>query len=74
MEEVKVVHIPTHDPQYSLDPNSSQSLLTGDVSYRKVVGKLLFLNLSYVQKLQIIHWNAVKRIFKYLKGTLHYLI
>jgi hypothetical protein len=85
MEETKVLHIPT-DPQHSLDPNLSGSLEAGEVPYREAVGSLLYLsqitrpditfavNLvsRYLEKPLTIHWNAVKRIFKYLKGTFNY--
>lgn len=85
MEEANVLHIPT-DPQHSLDPNLSGSLEAGEVPYRESVGSLLYLsqitrpditfavNLvsRYLEKPLTIHWNAVKRIFKYLKGTFNY--
>jgi len=85
MEETKVLHIPT-DPQHSLDPNLLGSLEAGEVPYREAVGSLLYLsqitrpditfavNLvsRYLEKPLTIHWNAVKRIFKYLKGTFNY--
>jgi len=85
MEEANVLHIPA-DPQHSLDPNLSGSLEAGEVPYRESVGSLLYLsqitrpditfavNLvsRYLEKPLTIHWNAVKRIFKYLKGTFNY--
>jgi len=85
MEEVNVLHIST-DPQHSLDPNLSESLKAGEVPYRESVGSFLYLsqitrpdinfavNLvsRYLEKPLTIHWNMVKCIFKYLKGTLNY--
>lgn len=85
MEEANVLHIPT-DPPLSLDPNLSESLEAGEVPYRESVGSLLYLsqitrpditfavNLvsRYLEKPLTIHWNAVKRIFKYLRGTFNY--
>ena len=74
------------DPQHSLDPNLSESTQAGEVPYRESVGSLLYLsqitrpNITfavnlvsrYLEKPLIIHWNAVKRILKYLKGTFNY--
>ncbi|KAL4091127.1 hypothetical protein QTP88_025865 [Uroleucon formosanum] len=61
MEEVNVLHIPT-DPQHSLNPNLSGPLEAEEVPYRE----------SAEKKSLTIHWNAVKGIFKYLKGTFNY--
>ncbi|XP_050547809.1 uncharacterized protein LOC126909428 [Daktulosphaira vitifoliae] len=74
------------DPQHSLDVNLSESLQAGEVTHRKAVGSLLYLSQitrtditfavnfvsHYLEKPLIIHWNAVKRILKYLKGTYNY--
>jgi hypothetical protein len=83
--EANALCIPA-DPQHSLDPNLSESTQAGEVPYRESVGSLLYLsqitrpditfavNLvsRYLEKPLIIHWNAVKRILKYLKGTFNY--
>jgi len=64
----------------------SGSLEAGEVPYRESVGSLLYLikitipditfavNLvsRYLEKPLTIHWNVMKRIFKYLKGTFNY--
>lgn len=87
MESANIVHIPT-DPQHTLDSNmsKSESSPAEGVPYREAVGSLLYLsqitrpditfavNLvsRYLENPQKIHWNAVKRIFKYLKSTSNY--
>jgi transposase InsO family protein len=85
MEGANVVHIPT-DPQHSLDTTALESTPVEGVPYREAVGSLLYLsqitrpditfavNLvsRYLEKPKKVHWNAVKRIFKYLKSTPNY--
>lgn len=87
MESANVVYIPT-DPQHTLDLTELEMVSTQveGVPYREVVGSLQYLsqitrpditfavNLfsHYFEKPQKVHWNAVKRIFKYLKSTPNY--
>lgn len=87
MESANVVHIPT-DPQHILDSTmlKTESIQAEGVPYREAVGSLLYLsqitrpNITfavnlvsrYLEKPQKVHWNAVKRIFKYLKSSLNY--
>ena len=85
MEFANPVQVPA-DPQHSLDPNVSESPLAEGVPYREAVGTLLYLSQvtrpdityavnvvsQYLEKPHNIHWNAVKRIFKYLKCTIHF--
>jgi len=83
MESSNVVNIPT-DLQHTLGSTVSdtESTQVEGVPYREAVGSLLYLsqitrpditfavNLvsRYLEKPQKVHWNTLKRIFRYLKS------
>ena len=83
--EANPVQIPA-DPQHSLDDKQQNTNLISKVPYREAVGSLLYLsqitrpditfsvNLvsRYIEDPKEQHWTAVKRIFKYLKGTINF--
>lgn len=85
MTDANPVQIPA-DPQHSLDDKKQITNLTSKVPYREAVGSLLYLsqitrpditfsvNLvsRYIEDPKEQHWAAVKRIFKYLKGTINF--
>lgn len=84
-ENVKPVSIPA-DPNAILTPVDSDEIAIENVPFREAVGSLMFLaivsrpdlayalnNVSkFLNKHNESHWQAVKRIIKYLSGTLDY--
>lgn len=66
--------------------DSREERKTTDVPYKEAIGSLLFLATvtrpdiayalnaasQYAESPRKVHWNAVKRILKYLKGTITY--
>ncbi|KAL4105052.1 hypothetical protein QTP88_020327 [Uroleucon formosanum] len=74
MTEANPVQIPA-DPQHLLDDKQQNTNLTSKAPYREAVGTLLYLiNLvsRYIEDPKEQHWTAVKRILKYLKGTINF--
>lgn len=87
MEDANPVTIPA-DPHQELSPSahSTKEEETTTAPYREAIGSLMYLcvatrpditfavNLTsrHLEKPTKIHWNAVKRILKYLKGTVGY--
>jgi hypothetical protein len=86
MSEANPVKIPA-DPQNSLDNKQQITNLTSKVLYREVVRSLLYLSQitrtditffskssvsRYIGDLEEQYWAAVKRILKYLKGTINF--
>jgi len=81
MCDAQVVNVPA-DPHVILEKALSDNELH-DIPYREAVGSLLFVSLvsrpdityavglvsRYLEKHNNTHWQAVKRIFRYLKGT-----
>ena len=81
MNDAKTLSVPA-DPHVSLTKASDDDE-THDVPYREAVGSLLFVSMvsrpditfavglvsRYLEKHNNSHWQAVKRIFRYLKGT-----
>lgn len=82
MKNANSVSIPA-DPQTVLIPNEDNEKIFSTMPYREAVGSLLFLATvsrpdicfavstvsRHVNNPSQMHWQAVKRIFKYLKGT-----
>jgi len=80
MENCKPVNTPMALGQNLEEPDQ----VPIDVPYRQAIGSLLYLALStrpditfavvclskYTAEPRKIHWNAIKRIFRYLKGTI----
>jgi hypothetical protein len=66
-------------------PNEEESRKMLGVPYREAIGKLMYLSVrsrpdiavsvgilaKHVQNPRPIHWEAVKRVFRYLKGTVN---
>lgn len=84
MENTNAVAIPADRGQmYSEMGNDSKII---NAPYRQAVGSLLYLSVAtrpditfsvhnasqHLEKPEKMHWNAVKRILKYLKGTISY--
>lgn len=83
MNDAKEVAVPA-DPHASLQPVGNNVQLKCNVPYRETVGSLMFLAsvsrpdiafaVSYVSRFLNgygnSHWQAIKRILRYLKGTL----
>lgn len=81
-EDSNPVSVPA-DPNSSLSKDLGKPI--ENIPYREAVGSLMFLAIvsrpdimysiglvsRYLQNPTTAHWNAVKRIFKYLKGTLN---
>lgn len=75
------------DPNVTLSivPDPSESTVPLDVPYKEVIGCLMFISLltrpdityavnhaaKFCENPRQIHWTAVKRILRYLKGTSH---
>ena len=82
MESCHTVRMPA-DPQVHLIAEDESAELDADVPYRQAVGALLWTSVcvrpeiayavnrvaKFVEKPRQSHWTAVKRIFRYLKGT-----
>lgn len=87
LEQANALAIPA-DPHQRLDVNLNDGEKTEltTAPYREAVGSLLYLSKGtrpdisfsvsmvsrYMEKPTKLHWNAVKRIMKYLKGTVDY--
>lgn len=85
MAEANTLSVPA-DPHTSLELASEESSSRSCVPYREAVGSLLFLctvsrvDIAYavnaasrfVEKHDESHWKAVKRIFRYLAGTIKF--
>ncbi|KMQ92976.1 hypothetical protein RF55_6975 [Lasius niger] len=86
MDEAHPVAIPVDQHQdLSLETPSNQSEIV-NAPYKEAIGSLLYLAMvsrpdiayavntvsQYAEKLTKEHWNAVKRIIKYIKGTIDY--
>ena len=85
MEDVNPNDVPA-DPGVVLSCETSPFTDEKCVPYREAIGSLMFLavttrpdiafSVNMVSRFQAnpgqLHWNAVKRIFKYLKATSHY--
>ena len=88
MDECNAVAIPAdqhHSTSSRSYPNEEEENAL-DVPYREAVGSLMYLAVAtrpdiayavgtvsqYLANPKRFHWNAVKRIFKYIKGTLDY--
>lgn len=85
MNNAKTVSVPA-DPNVVLTPVTCDSDVRIDIPYREAVGSLLFAaiisrpdiayavsNVSkYLNRHDNSHWNAVKRIIRYLVGTVNY--
>lgn len=86
-EDANPISVPA-DPQTNVTGTSSVYLEDGEVPYRQLVGSLMFAAIvtrpdiaysvgvvsRYLNKHTREHWNAVKRIVKYLAGTSNYEI
>lgn len=87
MDEANCVSIPADPHQETctqVHPVDQEEITRAP--YREAIGSLMYLSVStrpdityavnrasrYMEKPSKIHWNAVKRIIKYLKGTVHY--
>ena len=85
MEDATPVTTPA-DPHTNLYSSEEREIIPDDVPLRQAVGSLMFAAIvsrpdimfavsyvsRFVSKPESIHWNAVKRIFKYLKDTADY--
>lgn len=87
LEQANALAIPA-DPHQQLNVNLNDNEKTEltTAPYREAVGSLLYLSKGtrpdisfsvsmvsrYMEKPTKLHWNAVKRIMKYLKGTIDY--
>lgn len=86
MNQANQVTIPV-DPHQELSPLAhSENSVVSNAPYREAIGSLMYLSIAtrpditfavnlasrYLEKPTKIHWNAVKRILKYLKGTVDY--
>lgn len=86
LEEANIVAIPTDNHQNLSSDGLEETPIPTNVPYKEAVGSLLYLAVvsrpdiafavSEVSQYSVfpkkIHWNAVKRILKYIKGTLDY--
>lgn len=84
-EDANPIKIPA-DPNTNLTSEMSNVLDENVVPYRQAVGSLIFAGIvsrpdimyavgvvsRFLTKHSLAHWNAVKRIFKYLKTTPHF--
>jgi len=84
MSNAKAVTIPA-DPHTILHPHEGEETLNNHIPFREAVGSLMFIatisrpdiayitnQLSkYMNKYTNSHWQAVKRVFKYLRNTVH---
>lgn len=82
MASCKPISTPMNSGQ-KLTESSDEEKCSGDTPYREAVGSLLYLSLisrpdisfpvnavsKFSKDPRKTHWNAVKRIFRYLKGT-----
>lgn len=86
LEEANNVSTPIdHYQDLSLDDKKGK-LISKAVPFKEAIGSLLYLTIisrpdiayavsivsQYAETPKKIHWNAIKRIFKYIKGTLYY--
>jgi len=85
LENTTPISIP-EDPNCDLTMESGSILEEGQVPYRQAIGSLMFLAVvsrpdishavgvvsRYADKYTMAHWNAVKRILKYLKKTVSF--
>ncbi|KMQ85201.1 integrase core domain protein [Lasius niger] len=83
INDAKIVSVPA-DPHVRLRPVDTEEVNRSKISFRKAVGSLMFLAIvsrpdiaysvnafsKYLNNYDESHWLAVKRIVKYLKGTL----
>lgn len=63
--------------------NEEESPKTANISYRRLIGSLMYISIStrsdisfvvnklsqYLESLSTVHWNAVKRVLRYLRGS-----
>lgn len=84
MEDVNAVAVPDQHHQMCADVNKNGHQEALNVPYRQVIGNLMYLSIGtrpditfsvnsasqYLENPMKIHWNACKRILKYLKGTI----
>lgn len=86
MDDCKPIGTPTDVSQkLSLSEVSGENTLVGKVPYQRAIGSLLYVSertrpdiafavnyaSRYNQNHSSAHWQAVKRIFRYLRGTMH---
>lgn len=83
INDAKIVSVPA-DPHVRLRPVDTEEVNRSKIPFRKAVGSLMFLAIvsrpdiaysvnafsKYLNNYDESHWLAVKRIVKYLKGTL----
>lgn len=88
MSDCNPISVPM-DPQNIITSLNPQEFKPADnVPYRQLVGSLMYLAIGsrpdiafalsclsqYLEKPEMSHWNALKRILRYIKGTLRYSI
>jgi len=85
MQDCKPVSTPI-DPSTQLEAASSEDLPVDQEKYQSVIGSLMYLSVStrpdisfavgnlarFSAKPTKAHWNALKRVVRYLKGTVEY--
>lgn len=85
MEDAKPIETPV-DPNQKLCKATDNCTMCDQEQYQSAVGSLLYLSVKtrpdityavntvarYCAKPTILHWKAVKRIMRYLKGTQHF--
>lgn len=84
MHEAKSLSVPA-DPNASINVSDESEIVNENLLYCKAIGSLMFLSRPdiayavsaasrYINKYNDIHWNAIKRIMRYLVETINYRI